>query len=338
MIGFYSTRFVVWDEKEHSNLWSVVCGGGHRNWDFYCTPESLNFCFIKKNEIFWFSKGYHLSTQSNVISLPLLIRDRYHADKINFSTIILSQEDKVIFATAAEDNCIQICEFNFDNESIQFKTNLSGHISSVKCIKSFQFDDKFILISAGGRSQLIIWQIEMFNQMILFKEVVNNFLWNLDGRHKKVWKDIDTTTSTQVRYMCLEIEALGNHLLILVGCSDAFLRLFCFDLNSLKLQLLKAMKSSEYCILSMAQFGGYYITGSTDGYLRIWSISKMNSTNTIDNVTSSSSDTFDCSNISLLLVKQLNSHQSGVNCIACRPLSGTLNSLHNPTLVQTFFY
>ncbi|XP_067139666.1 tRNA (34-2'-O)-methyltransferase regulator WDR6 [Centruroides vittatus] len=168
LMGFHTTNFVVWDLYLNQSIMEISCGGGHRSWDF-SIDENYNstFACIRKNEVFYGRKNIYNIMQKSIVKKSLWGRELccilflFHLD-----------ETTDIFACGGEDNSLMIIKLIYDNSqnwpSLELVHCLHGHVSSIRAIKSMQIKDNIsvvscLLVSLGGRAQILIWEIKIVN-------------------------------------------------------------------------------------------------------------------------------------------------------------------------------
>ena len=175
-------------------------------------------------------------------SWPRRIRETHHTDQITCCialsdrvtceatrSLISGSRSCVLFVTGSEDAHISIYSYtepHASNGSVVKKlTTLTGHISSVRTLCSYYDADRkdWIMISAGGRSQLMVWSIERESGTkesgLLVQQLLNHFLWNPD--RKKSDQTIESSTNEedqqepdfQIRFTDCRIRKL-------IQCSD----------------------------------------------------------------------------------------------------------------------
>ncbi|RWS01829.1 WD repeat-containing protein 6-like protein, partial [Dinothrombium tinctorium] len=271
VLGFISTRFVLLNEMEQSALWSVECGGGHRSWDFTVQSNLFHFSYVKQNEIFWHTKKVPTSCQT--------LDFNSNSARINSGLFLRSKENVNIFffAIAGDDNDVNILKFDISKKSLQKEISLTGHISNVKAMSSIDFQDFTLFVTVGGRSQMMIWKLFYLKGKLIAQQLINHFLWNIDGRHRKPWKDAMQVLDPQTRYMNVELKAVdSNNYLISIACSDAFFRLFLFNIEDNFIQLIEAVEVGDYCVLTLKSTKKVFICGANDGILRFWLLDENN--------------------------------------------------------------
>jgi WD40 repeat protein len=239
-----------------------------------------------------------------------------HCKKINCCSILFNgniNSSISYFATAGEDNVININ--SLDTKTNQFKVELvlCGHISNISAITvcCVQLYSVCYMVSVGGRSQLMLWRIEIKDQNIICKQMISNFLWPSDGIYYKSRKNTNSfSNEPQIRYLDASISQINEEkYLISTACSDSAFRLFIFNqiLNSLTLISITSFNTS--CVLKIMNiFTTHIITASSDGTLKIWSLLE----NLFENL---SIDPLVDNQMNLNSVFEMRFHESGINSL-----------------------
>lgn len=294
LVGFYGSKCILWREQDQAILWNIECGGGNRQWDVKIRPDELRFCFIKHGELI-----HHQKPLNRLVLESPLIRPRFHSHKINCCTLLNLSGSKAIIATGGEDNKILIEEL-MENNELCFVQTLSGHISSVRTLSSCKLAKETLLISGGGRSQLMVWSIRVNANKVYTKLLDNHFNWKAQDLAKKHWKDFEIQPDTQVRYLASQIIPSDKDLLIVMACSDGCVRVFSFDRETEKVRFVHQSKVSNFCPLSLSSMDDILLVGTSDGRISFWKVQSLSG------------------NLTLEMVYETICHQSGVNCIQAR--------------------
>ena len=276
--GFNDNYFVVYQKQiiyEHN------CGGRHRNWDIFISNDGrkVSFSYIQK---------CLLNTVEFYLSNPNMMEDSFswHTKDCN-KAVLLQDNNKYVLISGSEDNLLKLSHIDMKEEFTKFKelANISSHISNIKDIIYWLEGDDAWIFSSGGRAQIIITRLM---NMQLVKEEVNFML--LDscniGKSKKSSFDPETRFTTIFFY--------AKSKFLCVGCSDGFIRIFKFIINSVcRLELLTQFYY-EKCILKITMVEDFLITMATDGLVCFW--------------------TMDQTTAKLELYDQIKHNQSGINC------------------------
>jgi len=144
--------------------------------------------------------------------------------------------DETATISGGEDGSLRI----YDTNSGSPMTVVQAHLSSVKTL----LKSKTLLISAGGRAQLIVWNLEKqddycnfllkrkCNFIVIFsigilKQLHNHMLLDGDKPIKVPWRDtyLNPRPDPETRYMSLCVLSHDtNKLIFLAACSDSLLR------------------------------------------------------------------------------------------------------------------
>ncbi|KAF9824397.1 hypothetical protein SFRURICE_002059 [Spodoptera frugiperda] len=254
--GFQERVFVVYNVKENSKMLEVACGGGHRSWDAVRYFEKVNenyeefikLIYLKNSDINAVTFQLSKIVSRNVINGS-------HAKEIN---CLKSQKvgDATVYITGGEDTTLRIssvdAEMNFKDE-VSFK-----HLSSVRTLKTFPIDETenhFLVLSAGGRAQLCIKDIKLSKEdnkiNITSEELVDYLIRGTDKERKgnQTWRNCSIDFDPEMRIMDIDVIKDKDRLIIFAGCSDSYVRVFAFNDNSKKIEIIKVAKYHKTCIL-----------------------------------------------------------------------------------------
>lgn len=310
--GFQSRDFVVWDERQQKIVESMDCGGGHRSWDFTVHRNNFYFCYTKNENVFQLKKCSKLNACTD-----LSITKPSHTKKINCCTILFQTSSSAYFATAGEDNMIHINSLDLKNNDWKIDFYLFGHISNITALTAANndFNDCY-LVSVGGRSQLMVWQISNNTQQLVVRQLFNKFLWPSNKLKNKVFKTNSHLSSTdpQIRYLDANVSRYSEHIyLISTACSDSAIRLFEFNQSSTSFELIAIRIFNSNCILRVLNgHKNSLITASTDGIIKLWLI-----------VANSSTLDTDTEQMELEALHDIDSHECGVNALDLFQFNGT---------------
>ncbi|KAL9129659.1 MAG: hypothetical protein Q9217_001938 [Psora testacea] len=156
--GFSSTRFVVWNETQKSEIMSVECGGSHRNWDYFHHDETNGgnfvwtqasacnvYCQARPSHRVLQSGGHGRETKAMVVSPSIAEKE--------------GESKTRLIATGAEDTAIRL----FKHEDGVFKclNVITEHTSGIQKLQ-WSLDGRW-LFSAGGCEQFFAWRVRMLN-------------------------------------------------------------------------------------------------------------------------------------------------------------------------------
>ncbi|XP_065342496.1 tRNA (34-2'-O)-methyltransferase regulator WDR6 [Cloeon dipterum] len=213
LYSFHRVNFSVWSWDQQRPIFKFHCpGGGHRSWDFRLSSENkMCFAFVRHK------KAFYQQQRLKDVAAPVL-RTGLHLNLINCMVPLDSNH----LLSGGEDGSLRIS----DAVSGSSCTVIQAHLSSVKAL----LKDKNILVSAGGRAQLAVWQILNINSNWILKLVTSHML--LESAEKSVkapWRDsyLNPRADPESRYMALCLLSHNeSKLVFLAACSDSFLRIF----------------------------------------------------------------------------------------------------------------
>lgn len=277
VIGFHSTDFIEYDLRMSRVSWSVSCGGGHRLWLYNEDDQgTINFIYTKHGTLCKESKNTSEINSENMAycgKYPPLC-SAYHSSQIRCCVIISRnyRNHHTLFATGGDDNLIVIQRFDSSRgTNISVLQTLYGHISSVKSLATTRFSDSdvdYLLVSGGGRCQMIFWKITLSNNCddITTREIKNISIDDFENpkTHKemkrKLWKKKDLNHDGrcgEARIMDMSVECEKNEcgdisFTIACACSDSIFRLFHLDydpvLDNYSLKLANSISGDGSCL------------------------------------------------------------------------------------------
>lgn len=212
--GFHDTNFLFWSADERITLLTLECGGGHRSFDHMFDEKKGNIVlsFIRMKDV-----KYLNCPLSKLVHHTVLVG--YHTKPINSACVLSLDNERAIALTGSEDNSLKLCKFEKDGW-IGCSTYIR-HISAVRTLKCIEN----IVVSAGARAQLIIWELhENSTGELRLKEIKSHMIRD-ESEHRRSWKDALPLVDPETRYMDIEVAKLGeNCFMIIAGCSDGMLR------------------------------------------------------------------------------------------------------------------
>ncbi|KAL1505997.1 hypothetical protein ABEB36_005435 [Hypothenemus hampei] len=256
LLSFLGHNFVILDLKYQRTLFETCTGGGHRSWDLQATSTKTTLVYIRRNTM----STVNLKLDDfNSVNLT----ESFHAREINCAKIV-SFKNNFILISGGEDTVLSISSFH---DSFKVLKSLKVHLSSIRtiCIHS-RSDGDYILLTAGGRGQIICWHL-----------IIDNFYTVVSCSEKyNFYKNLNVNEA-ETRIMDLSIFELNNQLHLFAGCSDGFIKIFLIT-KDLKLQYIDHICHSRHSITKIAKFSlpkSIELLGSmaTDGELKFWLIS-----------------------------------------------------------------
>ncbi|XP_017786404.1 PREDICTED: WD repeat-containing protein 6 [Nicrophorus vespilloides] len=249
--AFSGNDFVLWDYKTRRVVLQLGCGGGHRSWDFNPKHSKFEYVYIKNKTINVIKSEWSCINSRDIIK-------GFHVNEIN-SLRCLKRDGCIYSLSGGEDTTLRIAKYdgqNFENIDV-----LKSHLSSIRCLNLYQLEDesKCFLFSAGGRGQIILWQLD-FN-----KENICNQLFS--------YYEADSNLS-EVRVMDLCSAKINDEVLLFAACSDGKIKIYSMQNDELK--LAKTLEYKLKCILKVTlltyEDETIVVSMATDGYLVFWDL------------------------------------------------------------------
>jgi WD repeat-containing protein 6 len=161
--GFRSRDFVVWNESQQTQVFSVDCGGAHRSWAYASFEKDGS-----QVELFVHTKASTFNLQSQKTNGHEIVQDGGHGREIKAMAVRpvscdvpqRGLEGVSIVATGAEDTTIRLFAVGNSLESIASPlqlTVLSDHSAGLQDL-AFSPDGHH-LFSCGGAEQLYVWRL-----------------------------------------------------------------------------------------------------------------------------------------------------------------------------------
>ena len=255
------------------------------------------------------------------------------------------------YVTGGEDNCAIINRFDRIRQRSIACSTLLGHISNVRTLATLSLPNdrslsekshSTLLITAGGRSQMMIWKVKVAENQdepqLYVQQLASHFLWNTDKQCRKPWKEnVETVLNPQIRYTAIDLHQHPNRkncYVITATCTDCTLKQFLFTLSTGQIKFVQSIQLGQHCPLSLVRQSKFLAAGSTDGKVRFLKSNEM-SEHQIDWLLSVASPRWSKNPLEVLIepeaiepnactlndvsplnvVGQLSIHQSGVNCL-----------------------
>uniref|UniRef100_F1KS62 tRNA (34-2'-O)-methyltransferase regulator WDR6 n=1 Tax=Ascaris suum TaxID=6253 RepID=F1KS62_ASCSU len=250
--GFRGTNFVLIDYESGQGLCEVNCGGGHRIWQIAITdprsdqdvcidPHSARFEFI--------SKGALIQMDLNLSTVDI-ISPNAHTSEISAVCSFNEAGGGSVLVTGGFDTHLVVSRITPSGYfPVLFRT--AAHTSSIYSLSAL---DNF-LISAGGKSQLFIWQY-------LSGELLQVFALRLCG---------------DARLISVKLVQVSPHFEFVVAASDSRLEWYRLkkDLSGIDRRISLTSALSEHSVTTKVAFAhlkGIYslYAVSTSGTLSIW--------------------------------------------------------------------
>ncbi|CAG9769307.1 unnamed protein product [Ceutorhynchus assimilis] len=258
LLSFSGDNFVVSDFKFQRILFETKCGGGHRSWDYVTNSKSIIFSFIKQKII-------HTCQLNMEDFMPKDVIEGFHVREINALKVLKLSEDYHLVISGGEDTILRLSIAQFNR--IKILETFKIHLSSIRAINYYKLNiNKYLLITAGGRAQIICWQIEIQDEKISCIEKCNFY-------------ESVSQEEGETRIMHLCIANIHEQLYLFAGRSDGLIKIFSIS-TDMNLKLENSISHSNHCISNLALIkGGVNIdllaSMATDGNLKFWSISDI---------------------------------------------------------------
>lgn len=274
LAGFNERHFIAW-RFDNSYRFEYECGGGHRAWDLYIDRKTskLYLFFIRSKLMNCVQFYLHDSTLH-----PFAIaKNNWHTRPCNTMRSIRLTNERHLIVSGGDDNLLKFSEINTNepNDVLRHHFDMVVHISNIRSIFLLQLaptdesndKEKWLIISAGGRAQICVTEIEIDQQRNLhFREICDFMLRSSDLDRKRNKQTQIINFDPETRFMSLVAYFGENDINFVTGCSDGFIRIFKYVNGSISLDT-----STFYgrCFLNVYQFQfigrNYLITMATDG-------------------------------------------------------------------------
>lgn len=283
--GFAGDKFLFWNVFENRIIFEDECGGGHRSFDVTIDSveekSNINLVYIKDNSLNIIKTSKPLSFEQSMGTTSFLPRH------VNCCAHL---PESHYFLIAGEDNVIQV--IRFQNGVVQLCSTLHSHISaifSLKCLSVHTEQPAIFAVSAGGRSQFVVWKFTFDkNKELICQERASNFLGTFSNHvaasnfTRKATKTSEVGKNhfeSDIRYMNVDFcqTKSPDEYLILIACCDFSFRLFWY--NDKERRVMKSEKRSferRSCVLKanliqhQSLAASICAFASTDGCLSLW--------------------------------------------------------------------
>ncbi|GFS79475.1 WD repeat-containing protein 6 [Nephila pilipes] len=333
LLGFHTKDFMVWSTQLESSIMTVECGGGHRSWDFSLTEDGVaTFAAIKRKDVIFSKENLQHVLNKSIMKTGISGQEFCHACYM-FTKNYSSEDSMSVVAFGGEDNALRIIGLISkmgQEHNILSLCSLSGHLSSIRAINKFKMveENSYLVVSVGGRSQMMIWKItdNTFVQGQQLASYILSDLGKTTKHHSKEYKNIQVDPQTRLMdvSICISGKLESEVFMICTVCSDSYFRIYTFDINTRELLLCYNLYHGEHCILKLSQIqitnysnqNVVFTTGATDGYIRFVNYESpidINSSLVQNNILPQP----------VLLDMRLKNHQSGINALDIKFISGT---------------
>ncbi|KAL9110524.1 MAG: hypothetical protein Q9227_004882 [Pyrenula ochraceoflavens] len=346
--GFRSKHFVVYNESDHKEVFSIDCGGAHRSFAFrpdVQQPSAGTFLWTQ-------ASSFHLAKYT-FPSHQILSAGGHGREIKTVACNSTLSDNKILFATGAEDTTIRLftlttCEDGRDayHQTHILRRHTAGlqHLAWSRCGK--------YLLSSAGYEDLCVWKvtpnIPSFGLGVICEAELPNDTAVSDLRIT----NFDTWTLP--RGIDHDVDESPGFLLAAVY-SNSVLKVFFYDTGRAAFKLLHRGTYKSNCLTQVNFFPSsssssfptsssppYLLTASTDGSIALWPLP----TPVSNRCSFSSPNSEPPTPLHPLPPHPI--HQSSIKCLTLHPLSQshtliatggddnalalTLLSLSNPTL------
>ena len=283
--GFHSTHFVVHSLEDDKTIASIPCGGGHRSWDF----NGTDLCFVKDKEVLLASD---LDKEITITRGAGHLKEINCIEHLRFDDAGDDETTRSSFlVTGGEDTSLKIWSLTMKN-NLSCLSTYRRHASSIKCLatKNFSSDGRQkILVSAGGRAELRLWQVKWLptsSSKVSCIEVAHHFLKGNDKQRLKTWRDHDLIDDTEPAFLSVAISVAEEAVsYVFVSCSDGVVRRWSFDMDKRSLEFLSQSDVFPNAMLKILKLSssGMILAADTAGRLRVFD-AQLQRKNVVENV------------------------------------------------------
>ncbi|XP_033756154.1 LOW QUALITY PROTEIN: WD repeat-containing protein 6-like [Pecten maximus] len=309
--GFHSNNFVLWSSQNNQRLVQIPCGGGHRAWDSRIHGNTIRYVYIRTGEVVFCET--ELST--NQVLLKESLHGREITDILHIRTYDQGGSPVHVIGTCSEDTQVNFLSLTYNRYGVMNLNQLAslqGHISSVRtlavCDSGLPWkqssSERILLFSGGGRAQLLIWRVtipkssglhgnaDLMADNFSHETLCNYMMDHWNNRNRKPWKGHDLKPNPETRFMDLAavkaqdvwpLAPPGVHVLM-VACSDGYVRFYCFDEELRTLTLLGESVFHDHCVLQVRSMIHCVpdnsrhlvcISAATDGRVAFWDLNHI---------------------------------------------------------------
>ncbi|KAF5288123.1 hypothetical protein FQA39_LY15510 [Lamprigera yunnana] len=302
ILAFLGNEFVMWDYKKRRTLLQFECGGGHRSWDFY-RNLNIKFAYIKENKI------NLIQCDPKVLQATDLI-EGFHSNNINACFCILSKhaQNKSIILSGGEDTTLRLSTIYYVKGEHVIQNVYKSHLSSIRTITACKINcesdvEKYMVVSGGGREQIILWELEVDAYGIACSE-------------KYFYYKKSTSEQSETRIMDVCTICVNDTVVIIAGASNGTLKVFLTTKENDKYNMthLGNIFYKLRCILKVNYLKmcnqHFVLSTSTDGIIAFW-----NFTDVITHLEESRNSNLLEVVKSVPLIQSIKVHVSGINSL-----------------------
>ncbi|XP_046616157.1 WD repeat-containing protein 6 isoform X1 [Neodiprion virginianus] len=341
VLGFKEVDFVLYSTAHQRVLLRIRCGGGHRSWDYVLNDGNFYFTYIRDKQI-------HVAKCEPNFLATLAVENGFHTKEVYCIQPIPTSIGHNILISGGEDRILRVTHINGcgsdsnNNQKFTSMALLSGHISSIKTLSLINLQNtaectRNLIFSGGGRAQLKVWLISLTFEKnavhvgnLTCVELASHMLRGTDQQQRKSLQQESYQChymDPETRYMSINayrIPRKPNFILLLLGCSDGFLRIFSYDIETRNISTRTAIPYYNRCIL-MTHLFNYEenliaLTMATDGIVNFWCLNDV-----VDDIVEDLPDKDKLvSKIPILPFAKLKLHQCGINSYDLKMLKESL--------------
>lgn len=229
--GFWKDKFIAWDLVNNVELWSEVCGGGHRTWA--ADPQRLMY-----------TRGGQMIFVEIARKRPQILSPNTHGREIR--AMAANPVLPNVVATAGEDTLIGLCRLK--NNRLVADSWLCDHKSAPHTLAWHESGN--LLVSAGSREELFIWDITMDNPILA------RCIFRLPP-------------SGDADLRITDLAFLGNRLA--ASYSNSTVNVWHLTEEN-KLSLEKTFSYSGCCLFTVHFMGDWVLASASDGCVLAWKL------------------------------------------------------------------
>ncbi|KAI8884166.1 WD40 repeat-like protein [Backusella circina FSU 941] len=270
LLGFYRKHFFVYNERKNFNVLSIVCGGGHRRWQFDTKDAKLAkafFGFTNKEGICTYFRD---ATDEGF--KDSILQENYHGREVRAIQFLplWDQDAPLLFATAGEDTLLRIQQYTpWTCSKFTTLASLRKHTTVIKNI-NYSKGISTLLFTSGGLEELVCWKIEatlpkaskLAHLNCIELAICPTLSQDIETRI------MDTTTHV--------IDAKRGLHIIGAVYSDATIRFWLFNERTNQFSLAGDGTWHAKCILQIKHIvihgRLFFFTSATDGRIAFWDL------------------------------------------------------------------
>ncbi|XP_065176916.1 tRNA (34-2'-O)-methyltransferase regulator WDR6-like isoform X3 [Sycon ciliatum] len=163
LIGFHSTNLIIWDSRHAETVATVPCGGGHRSWHYSLSSDgnSVTFVFLQACRL------HYCTVDIGEWSRQRILQSSFHGREITCLTQVFSSKTSgsTLLASGSEDCSVRLSIYDPAGGGLRPIVHPACvHISGVRTMSASPLSNShdnasWMLVSAGGRSQIKAWLI-----------------------------------------------------------------------------------------------------------------------------------------------------------------------------------